>query len=130
MGVGPAIVTTAAGAAVMNLLIPLAPARPGLGMAFLVGAQLFGDALAVTAGILDASLRQTLLPQTILGRVGASFHAVGGGMAVVGALAGGALGGLIGPRAALLIGASGLLLGPLVVAFSPLRRYRESLADG
>jgi MFS family permease len=129
LGVGPAIVAAATGAALFNLLIPLAPPDPQAGMAFLVAAQLFGDALAVTAAVLAASLRQTLLPQSVLGRVAATFQAVGGGMAVAGALAGGALGGLIGVRAALVIGALGLLVGPMVAALSPLRRYRGTRAD-
>ncbi len=129
LGAGPAIVAAAAGAALFNLLIPLAPASPYPGMAFLGAAQVFGDALAVTAAVLAASLRQTLLPQAVLGRVAATFQAAGGGMAVVGALTGGVLGGLIGPRAALFIGAGGLLVGPLVVALSPLRQYRETLTD-
>jgi predicted MFS family arabinose efflux permease len=122
LGPGRAIIVSAAGAALMNGLIPLAPPDPKLGMAFLTTAQLFGDALAVTAAILAASLRQTLLPQAILGRVAATFQAVGGGAAVVGALAGGALGGLIGARATLFLAVAGLLAGPLAAAFSPLRR--------
>ena len=126
LGVGPAIVTMAVGAGATTLLIPLAPATPILGMAFLVGAQFCGDALAVTAEILETSLRQTLLPQAVLGRVAATFKATSGGLGVTGALAGGLLGGLIGPRAALLIGACGMLAGPLVVALSPLRHYREA----
>jgi predicted MFS family arabinose efflux permease len=122
VGSGRAIVLSAAGAALLNGLIPLAPPDPKLGMAFLTTAQVFGDALAVTAAVLAASLRQTLIPQAILGRVAATFQAVGGGAAVVGALAGGALGGLIGPRQTLYIAAGGLLLGSLVAACSPLRR--------
>jgi hypothetical protein len=108
------------------MLIPLAPPTPVLGMTFLGGAQVFGDALAVTAWILAASLRQSVLPQGVLGRVEATFQAVAGGLGVLGALAGGALGGWIGPRETLFIAVSGMLIGPLVVAFSPLRRYREA----
>ncbi|MDB5448185.1 MAG: hypothetical protein JWQ97_3502 [Phenylobacterium sp.] len=126
LGPGRAIVAAAGAAAVMNLLIPSAPADPKLGMAFLGAAQLFGDALAVTAAVLAGSLRQTVLPQAMLGRIGATFHAVGGGMAVAGALAGGVLGGVIGPRAALYVAASGLLIGPAVAALSGL--MREELA--
>lgn len=122
LGPGRAIVGAAGAAALLNLLIPSAPADPKPGMAFLGAAQLFGDALAVTAAVLAGSLRQTVLPQAMLGRVGATFHAVGGGMAVVGALAGGVLGGVIGPRAALYIAASGLLIGPAVAALSGLMR--------
>lgn len=124
LGQGPAILVTAAGAGLVNLLIPLAPPEPVLGMAFLGVAQVFGDALAVSAGILAISLRQTVLPLDKLGRVAATFEALAGGLGVVGALAGGALGGWAGPRATLFIAVGGMLLGPLVVALSPLRRYR------
>jgi hypothetical protein len=108
----------------VNLFIPLAPPNPLLGMAVLGVAQVFGDALAVTAGVLAASLRQTILPQTMLGRVEATFQAVAGGLGVVGALTGGALGGWLGPRETLFIAVGGMMLGPIVVALSPLRRYR------
>lgn len=122
LGPGRAIVASAGAAAVLNLLIPAAPADPTLGMVFLSAAQLFGDALAVTSAVLAASLRQAVLPQAKLGRVGATFHAVGGGMAVIGALAGGLLGAAIGPRAALYIAAGGLLIGPIVAALSGMTR--------
>jgi predicted MFS family arabinose efflux permease len=121
IGPGRAILVSAGGAALMNGLTPLAPSEPRLGMAFLVAAQALGDALAVTAAIIAASLRQTLLPQEVLGRVAATFQAIGGAAAVVGALAGGALGGLIGARETLFIAVAGLLFGPLVAAASPLR---------
>jgi Na+/melibiose symporter-like transporter len=131
VGVGPAIALTLAGSAVSALLIPLAPANPVFGTAFLVAAQLLGDALATASLILAASLRQSILPQAALGRVGGAFHAAGGGMAALGALAGGALGGAFGPREALLAAVSGLILVPLIGLFSPLRHVREMPAgDG
>ncbi len=125
-GMGPAIILTAAGAALATLLIPLAPPGRGPGMAFLATAQLFGDALAVAAWVLAASLRQRLLPPQLLGRTAATFQTVGGGLGILGALTGGVLGGLMGPRAALFIGAVGLLVGPLAAAGSTLRSYREA----
>jgi len=124
MGAGPAIVVTALGAGLMNFFIPLAPPNPLLGMTFLGIAQVFGDALAVAALILADSMRQTVLPQAVLGRVAATFQALAGALGVIGALAGGALGGWLGPRETLFIAAGGMLLGPLAVALSPLRRYR------
>jgi predicted MFS family arabinose efflux permease len=126
LGVGPAIVAAAIGASAAGLLIPLAPADPRLGMVFLSTAQVVGDCLAVVWIVLAGSLRQTILPQALLGRVTATFQAVAGGLGVAGALIGGALGGWIGPRETLFIAATGLLLAPLAVAFSPLRRYREA----
>jgi MFS family permease len=122
VGPGRAIVASAAGAALIGSLVPLAPADPRLGMVFLTTAQVFGDGLAVIAAVLAVSLRQALLPQVILGRVAATFQAVVGGAAVVGALAGGVLGGVIGPRATLYIAVGGRLLGALAAACSPLRK--------
>ena len=130
VGVGQAIVLTLAGGAISALMIPLAPANPTAGTAFLVAAQVFGDALSTASLILAASLRQSLLPQAALGRVGATFHAAGGGMAALGALAGGAIGGALGPREALFAATLGLILVPLIGLFSPLRQVRIMPTDG
>jgi len=123
-GVGPAIALSSILAATSMFFIPLAPADRVAGMAFLCASQVLGDALWVTSEILAASLRQRLLPQAILGRVAATFQAVSGGLGIVGALVGGALGGWLGPRETLLIACAGMLLGPLATAFSALRHYR------
>jgi hypothetical protein len=62
------------------------------------------------------------------GRVGATFHVMGGGMAVAGALIRGFLGGMIGSRAALYVAAGGLLIRPAVAAFSGLMRDQPDQA--
>lgn len=126
LGAGPAILAAMGGAALAVLITPFAPAAPVAGLAALMVSQVLGDALAVSGGILAASLRQTLLPQAVLGRVGGAFHAGAGGMAVIGALGGGALGELIGPRAALLVASVGFLIPPLVGLASPLRELRAA----
>jgi hypothetical protein len=122
-GVGPAIVVSSILAASSMFFIPLAPADRLVGMGFLCASQMLGDALWVTSEVLAASLRQTLLPQAILGRVAATFQAVAGGLGVVGALVSGALGGWIGPRETLMIACAGMVLGTLTTAFSALRHY-------
>ena len=124
LGVGPAIAASAIVAAVSLFLVPLAPPNRTLGMACLIASQVLGDALWVTSGILAASLRQVLLPPAALGRVAATFQAVSGGLGVVGALVGGSLAGMIGVRPTLFVATSGLLIGPLAIAFSALWRYR------
>jgi predicted MFS family arabinose efflux permease len=124
IGVGPAIVALATATVLSLVLVPLAPARPVAGMSFLVVAQALGDALWVACDILAASLRQTLVPQAMLGRVAATFQMVVGALGVTGALVGGALGGLIGPRDTLYLAVAGMLLGPLALACSSLRTYR------
>src|SRR5205823_6161901 len=105
MGAGPAIIATALASAAADMLIPLAPAGQVAGMTVLVISQILGDAFGVATLILAVSLRQSLLPASLLGLTGAAFQAAAGASAVAGALAGGVLGQAIGIRAALVVGA-------------------------
>jgi len=125
LGVGPAICVSSALSALGTMIVLLAPPTPVGGMACLVVSQLVGDTFGVVPLVLAVSLRQTLLPQSLLGRVGATFSAAAGGAAVAGALAGGALGQVLGLRYTLLIAIAGLLLGPLIGGLSPLWKVKE-----
>jgi predicted MFS family arabinose efflux permease len=125
LGVGPAICIAGALSALGTMVVLLAPRNATGGMACLVVSQLLGDAFGVVPLILATSLRQTLLPLGVLGRVGATFRVAGGGTAVVGGLAGGALGQALGLRETLLLAIGGLLLGPLFGALSPLWKVKE-----
>jgi predicted MFS family arabinose efflux permease len=129
LGVGPAICVAGILSACGTLIVLLAPANPIGGMACLVVSQFFGDAFGVVPPILAASLRQTLMPQNVLGRVGATFSTVGGGVAVVGSLVGGALGGVFGLRETLLFAIGGLMIGPLLGAVSPLWKVKTMPVD-
>lgn len=123
-GVGPAIIAATTLGAVSALLIPLAPADPAGGMTFLILSQLGGDGFGVAAAVLAGSLRQSLLPQEVLGRVGGAFQAVAGGTVVVGSLLGGSLATIIGTRETLIIGVCGLFIAPIIALASPLRKVR------
>jgi predicted MFS family arabinose efflux permease len=125
VGVGPAICLAGALSALGTMIVLLAPANPVGGMAALVVSQFLGDAFGVVPLVLAISLRQSVLPLNVLGRVGATFRALGGGAAVAGALAGGALAQSLGLRQTLLLAIGGLLLGPLIGALSPLRQVKE-----
>ncbi|MBL8554272.1 MAG: MFS transporter [Phenylobacterium sp.] len=126
LGVGPAISITGALSALGTMLILLAPADRNGAFAALVISQILGDAFGVIPLILAASLRQSVLPNSLLGRAGATFRAVSGGGAVIGALAGGVLGGVFGIRATLFAAIAGLLIGPAYGLAAPaLRRVRE-----
>lgn len=124
-GVGPTICLAGGLSALGTMIVLLAPANPVGGMACLVVSQFLGDAFGVVPLILATSLRQTLLPHSVLGRVGATFRATGGGAAVAGAFAAGAMGQALGLRQTLLLAIGGLLLGPLLGALSPLWRVGE-----
>ncbi len=126
LGVGPAIAVSGALSALGTMLILFAPADRTGAMAALVVSQILGDAFGVVPLILAASLRQSVLPGNVLGRVGATFRAVPGAGAVVGALAGGALGGVLGLRQTLFLAIGGLLIGPIYGLAAPaLRQVRE-----
>ena len=125
MGVGPAILLSILGGAISAFCISLAPTERSGAMTVMILTQISGDALGVSAYILMTSLRQALMPQAVLGRVSGAFQASAGGLAVVGALVGGWLGGVVGPREALAGAAVGFLAIPLVGVFSPLRAVRE-----
>jgi predicted MFS family arabinose efflux permease len=129
LGVGPAICASGALSALGTLIVLLAPPTPAGAMACLVVSQFLGDAFGVVPLILAASLRQSLLPLNLLGRVAATFRTVGGGTAVAGALAGGALGEVLGMRETLLLAIGGLLLGPAIGALSPLRKVKAMPTD-
>lgn len=120
LGVGPAICITGVLSALGTLIVLLAPRQPVGATAALVISQFLGDAFGVVPLILAMSLRQVLLPHSLLGRVGATFRALNGGVLVAGALAGGALGGVFGLRATLIAAICGLLTGPLYGALTPL----------
>ena len=73
------------------------------------------------ANITEVSLRQSVTPAHLLGRVNSAVYLLFRGLVPLGALAGGAAGGVIGVRTTMLIGASGFLLSTLFMVFSPIR---------
>lgn len=127
LGTGRAILAAMSGAGLAVLITPFAPVGEH-GLWALIASQVMGDALAVAGVILAASLRQSLAPQTALARLSGAFQAAAGGLAVVGALGGGALGAAIGPRAALLAASLGFVLLPLIGLISPLRDLGDTVS--
>ncbi|MEJ1969812.1 MAG: MFS transporter [Rhizomicrobium sp.] len=125
LGVGPTIVLCGLASGALALLIPLASGPLWLKTAIMMLTQFGGDAVGVAAVIPVTSLRQSVLPQATLGRTAALFSAAAGATSIVGALVGGALGGLIDIRQTLFIAALACLLTPLWAVFSPLRRLKK-----
>jgi MFS family permease len=105
------------------LFVPLA-AGPLLLVVTLVGAQQLFDGPATIYEINEASLIQATTPHHLLGRVAASLRVVGWAAMLVGVLAGGLLGELIGPRTTMLVGALGTLPAALWLLRSPIRTLR------
>lgn len=81
-----------------------------------------GSALGNAASM---TLRQTVTPTELLGRMNAGMRMIMWGPQTVGALAAGLIGGLIGIRAGLWVAAVGTLLSALPIALSRIPRLRE-----
>ncbi|HLI66140.1 MAG TPA: MFS transporter [Caulobacteraceae bacterium] len=124
LGYGPAVVVSAVVSAASALLIPLAGQGRLVAIAMMVASQLLGDSFGVAMLIGTKSLQQSVLPNALLGRVGAAMRAAGGAAAIVGAVAGGLLAGPFGVRPTLIVGAAGLLAAQGFILFSPLIRLR------
>lgn len=108
-----------------DLLIPLAGLVPLFAFPLLGLAQLLFGLARPVFSINQISLRQTITPERLLGRMNASVTFVVFGIPTVGALLGGAFGQSIGLQKTLVIAAIGELLACLWIFFSPIRRLRE-----
>ena len=112
-------------------MIPLAGGAPLFAMALLIAAQLTGDGLRTVEGrSARPACARAPCRWPSFGRAAGSAFATGRGLAgVAGALIGGALGGVAGPRETLLVAAAGVALTPLVGLASPLWRERGGRAS-
>jgi Na+/melibiose symporter-like transporter len=124
-GVGRAILIGFLLSALSAYFVPLAHGGPLTAVIFLALAQIFGDSFAVAAIVTNTSLRQSVIPLGVMGRVGAVFQVAGGAPGIIGALAGGLIGGAFGARTALFVAATGIVLAILPALFSPLWRLQE-----
>jgi len=132
LGMGRAIVVATLLIGGGWLILPLAQGTPTFVVPLIAGGAslaAMGDALYNVNAV---SLRQLVTPQALQGRVSASVRVVIWGLQPLGALAGGALGEVIGLRATLLLTAGGFLLGFAFALLSPLRTLRSvpPAADG
>jgi len=125
LGIGPAMVSGLAIIGASMLLVPLAPAGVIVAAAFLVAQQL-GDGGFVVYSINEVTLRQTIAPDRLLGRVNASFEICAHGVLLLGILGGGALGETLGLRGTLAIGGGVMLLAAASLAASPVRGLRAA----
>jgi len=109
------------------LLLPLA-GRGWLLSLFALG-ELANGFGGVVYNIAQVSYRQAICPDRLLGRMNASIRFMVWGTLPLGALVGGVLGSTIGIHATLWVGAVGVLLCPLPVLLSPLRKLRDLPTD-
>lgn len=106
------------------LLVPLAP--HGLAaVPFLAAAIAIGGFGVVVYNIQQVSLRQTITPERLQGRMNATMRFLVWGTIPLGSLTGGALAATIGLRPTLFIGAGAGLVAVLPLVLSPLRTLRD-----
>jgi MFS family permease len=125
LGVGRAIWSAILLGSVAGLLVPLAARPLAFALPLLIVAQSLTGFGSTIYNINQVSLRQTITPDRLLGRMNASMRFIVWGTIPLGSLIGGFLGQGIGLRPTLLIGALGSLLSVLWVLFSPVRSLRS-----
>ncbi|WP_106400183.1 MFS transporter [Actinocorallia populi] len=110
------------------LLVPLA--EPGWKLGLAVAGLAVDGFFVASWAVASVSLRQTLTPTGLLGRVNATARFVNWGVMPAGALLGGLLTEAISARTALLVFGAGYLASCLPVLLSPLRGLRSLPRSG
>ena len=105
------------------LLIPLT--SRGWGLIYFVAGNVVMLVGVLVYNVTIGSFRQAYCPPNLLGRVVATMRFVLFGMMPLGALLGGTLASLFGPRTAVWVLVIGSLLPVFVLYFSPLRTMRD-----
>jgi Na+/melibiose symporter-like transporter len=127
LGFGPAFLWSTAVGCAAPILVPLAGGPRPLVTAVLAGAYFVlgvGVSISIIASI---SLRQSVTPHELLGRMNAAMRTSTYSAVPVGALVAGFLGGegVLGPRLGLVVGGIGLFLPAVIILLSPIPRLRE-----
>lgn len=128
-GLGATLVGMVVVMTVGGMLTPLSVFAGGsywLALGMLVASQLVGDWARAIYVINEISLWQAVTPDRLLGRTNASLQLVMAIVTLGGSLAGGILGQTIGITATLVVAVLGRLLAVVWVAFSPVRRMRQT----
>ncbi len=127
VGVGKAIIGSSLIFGLAGLLIPLATRQSA--MPLLVAAGFLGGLGGVVYNVNQVSLRQSITPDRVLGRMNATMRFIVWGTMPIGALVGGALGAAIGLRATLWVAGIGGLLALLPPLASPVRSLERMPVD-
>lgn len=124
LGPGPFVICACALTSLATFCFPLVSRPDIVGMLCLMGAYFALSAGGAAVTVYAWTIRQSLTPSTLLGKMNGAFRFCVTGIMPFGALFGGALGGAIGIRSTLVIGAVGLLMSCLAASFSHLVRLK------
>ncbi len=128
LGIGPTIGAGLVIMTVCGLLVPIASGPLAVSVPCLMIAQFARGFGGTLFNINNVSLRQTITPDHLLGRVNATSRFVSTGALTIGSLAGGTLGAAFGLRPTLVVGAVGGLFAVVWILCSPVRTLREQPA--
>lgn len=132
IGLGPTITLSIALSGAGFWLVPLAGGPRLVTIGMLVLALFVFSAGGAVYNINQVSLRQTITPDHLLGRMNATMRFLVWGVLPLGNLAGGVLGELIGLRATLFVGVAGATLAvlwPLLSDVGRLKEHPESFSE-
>ena len=118
---GKVLIGTHVLAGSMWLLIPMAHGPWYMAASFLGASQLFGDMAYPIYDIHELTLRQSVTPPEVLGRVNASMQMLFKGSWPAGAIVGGFIAQRYGVRFTLTLAALGIFASSLWLMFSPVR---------
>lgn len=107
-----------------RLLIPLAAGPQAVAVGTLIASYFFTSAGLGVANVLGISLRQTVTPKVLMGRMNAVMRTLTFGLGSFGALAGGVVANQLGLRVSLWWAAVGSVLSVLPLCFTSIRRVR------
>lgn len=123
-GLGPSMWGGLILMSVSMLFIPLAQGATAVAVALLVAQQLVGDGGATVFEINQVSLRQSVTPKRMLGRVNAAIRLTSLAAMLLGSLIGGVMGETVGLRPTLIAGACAVFAAALWIIASPARGIR------
>lgn len=123
-GLGPALVLSLFVRGLGALFMPLAASVSIVSAGFLVANQLITDPAWSFYEINMVSLRQTITPDRLLGRMNASMRFIDFGAMLIGTGVGGVVGEVYGARQALIVAVCGMFAAAGYLALTPVARMR------
>ncbi len=127
-GAGRTLIATALSAGLGSSFIPLASGSALRATICMVLAQFISDFAMIIYNVHEISLRQTLVPENVLGRVNAGMRLLTFGVLPVGSVVAGLTAQHLGNRLAMAIAVAGVTLSTVWLIASPLRMKAGSEA--
>ena len=124
LGPGPFVIYACGLTSLASFCFPLISRPDHLGIFCLAATYFALSAAGAAVTVFAWTIRQSITPSDLLGKMNGAFRFCVTGIMPFGALFGGWLGSLIGIRSTLLVGAVGLLLSCAAASFSHLRHLK------